>query len=587
MSIPFYERVADIRLGRHAAFDAWLHSLLMDNNIAYRMNPQLIASPEQLGFMVCLAENQVYLPCSDAQFRCLQGKNPEQLRARYAAIWSRTARLVREIAPREGRSLQLRFCSRRFRQAVHLGTVLPSRLTKRMLSSALSTDDPWADPWKMRRQEASRRQRELLESMVMRTALDRLGSGSEDMALGGSLKQAGRRLSELVLVRHLCLALEGSRLAAADPAPETLGVAPLVEMFSRAEKALAPAMSALQRVAEQRGTLLLLCDEEGGAVFDLALARACLRLGMRVIYATKSGFFFMAPTLDDMEDDPSLRDMLDVDGIIRDSQLGKNALLKHLRTHRLLVLDDGTRESLNLHRVSVSFSRAWKEADLVLAKGEAAADILINGSHEYTRDVLCCWRTDAGLRCAFRPHAASAHKFSEQDITEKADAIIADMRAAHRQGHRVMFYSCIIGSIPGQTQTAIRLVRAFVDRLRRTMSHTLIINPAEHFMDGMDGDDLMYMWERVQRSGHIDIWRFQTVEDIEESFALLGEQVPGVWLGKDATYSTGCTKEMRIALDMQMRNREMQIIGPEARMFMRRGEYGVGKYFDATIKGRY
>ena len=111
----------------------------------------------------------------------------------------------------------------------------------------------------------------------------------------------------------------------------------------------------------------------------------------------------------------------------------------------------------------------------------------------------------------------------------------------------------------------------------------LIINPAEHFIEGMDGDDLMYMWERVQRSGFIDVWRFQTVEDIEESFAILGRKVPPQWSGKDSTYSTGCTKEMRIALDVQSKNREMQLIGPEPRLFFRRGEYGVGKYFDASI----
>ena len=59
--------------------------------------------------------------------------------------------------------------------------------------------------------------------------------------------------------------------------------------------------------------------------------------------------------------------------------------------------------------------------------------------------------------------------------------------------------------------------------------------------------------------------------------------MPPQWSGKDSTYSTGCTKEMRIALDVQGKNREMQIIGPEARLFFRRGEYGVGKYFDASI----
>ena len=31
--------VRDIRLGRDVCFDAWLYSMLMDNNLAYRMNP--------------------------------------------------------------------------------------------------------------------------------------------------------------------------------------------------------------------------------------------------------------------------------------------------------------------------------------------------------------------------------------------------------------------------------------------------------------------------------------------------------------------------------------------------------------------
>ncbi len=70
----------------------------------------------------------------------------------------------------------------------------------------------------------------------------------------------------------------------------------------------------------------------------------------------------------------------------------------------------------------------------------------------------------------------------------------------------------------------------------------------------MDADDLMYMWEIVQRSGYIDIWRFQSSEDIAKAFELLERQIPPEWVGKDATYSTGCTKEMKIALDVQRHN---------------------------------
>jgi len=100
----------------------------------------------------------------------------------------------------------------------------------------------------------------------------------------------------------------------------------------------------------------------------------------------------------------------------------------------------------------------------------------------------------------------------------------------------------------------------------------------------MDADDLMYMWEIVQRSGLIDIWRFQSVEDIEKAFELMGEKVPPEWLGKDATYSTGCTMEMKIARDVQKQYPEMQIIGPSWEKFQRRKEYGIGKLYDRVLE---
>jgi hypothetical protein len=60
----------------------------------------------------------------------------------------------------------------------------------------------------------------------------------------------------------------------------------------------------------------------------------------------------------------------------------------------------------------------------------------------------------------------------------------------------------------------------------------------------------------------------------------MGQKVPPEWVGKDATFSTGCTKEMRIAIEVQKKHPEMQIIGPSKEKFMRRGEYGIGKMYD-------
>ena len=99
----------------------------------------------------------------------------------------------------------------------------------------------------------------------------------------------------------------------------------------------------------------------------------------------------------------------------------------------------------------------------------------------------------------------------------------------------------------------------------------------------MDADDLMFMWEIVQRSGFIDIWRFQTNDDIVRAFQIMRKRVPPEWVGKDATFSTGCTKEIRIALDVQKKHPEMQIIGPSEGHFLRRREYGIGKMYDRRL----
>lgn len=571
-------RVCDIRLGRDVRFDAWLYSMLMDNNLAYRMNPDIIASPEQLAFMVQLDDDQVYLPCSDATFAMLRvvGRSP-RLQAQYNRAWRIIMRLIRSmVRDRAERCRILHFCRYRFSQYVAQGTLIPSRLVKRMTDLVLAQSFSLGDPWRERRRASTLRQQEMLELPLIRENLQAM----PDCELPRDMRGARRLLDSLELARFFCLS------AMAKDWQERLPSGPEIRQAMRqAEQAAAPLREYFQD-SHRPSTILFLCDADGGILFDLAMLHSLIRMGHKVICAVKAGFYFFAPTLDDMESDPVLEGWLRGGVVLREPRIGKNDLLRHLREHRMVVIDDGTRERLNLYRVSVTFSRAWKEADVVLCKGWRAADIFLGSSHAFTRDIVCYWRSESGLRIELRPHAPQARKFCEDDIALQADAIIKKMREAHRQGRSVMFYSCVIGSIPGQTGVAISLARTFVDNLRKKMDNILIINPAEHFVEGMDGDDLMFMWERVQRSGLIDVWRFQTVEDIEESFALLGRRVPPAWSGKDATYSTGCTKEMRIALDMQSRNREMQIIGPEPRLFFRRGEYGVGKYFDASISRR-
>ena len=571
------DSVREFHFGESVRFDAWLYSMLMDNNIAYGMNPDIVASQEQMAFMVSLARDQVYLPCSDDTFKLLcQQTAPEELRRQYNRSWRIIMRLVRSFTP-EGQKRRriLQFCRFRFKQYVAQHTLIPSRLVKRMTDLVLAQGNQLDDPWRQLRRISTKRQLEMLDEAPVR---DNLAAVPADALAANSIASVRRMLNYVELSRLLCLSAMSRPWVETPPDAETVRQA-----MDTARETCAHLRHYFEASAVRSGTVLFLCDADGGVVFDLAVANSLIRMGHKVIFAVKSGFFFYSPTLEDMEIDPSIRQMIGGGTVQHEPRMSKNELLRHLREYRLMVIGDGTRERLNLYRVSVTFSRAWKEADLILGKGWRVADVLMGSSHQYTRDVVCYWHDDQGFHIKLRQHAESAHKFSENDIAAQSANIIASMREARMQGRTVMFYSCVIGSIPGETGTAIEIVRAFVDNLRKKMDNILIINPAEHFIEGMDGDDLMYMWEQVQRSGFIDVWRFQTVEDIEESFALLGRKVPPQWSGKDSTFSTGCTKEMRIALDVQAKNREMQIIGPDPQRFFRRGEYGVGKYFDASI----
>lgn len=332
--------------------------------------------------------------------------------------------------------------------------------------------------------------------------------------------------------------------------------------------------------------ILWLANDSGEIVVDLKIIRFLMGWGHKVILVVKDGFYLNKVTMHDVENDPALVEELGSAMLIKDPASSKKELLERLKRDRqLFVVSDGTQERLNFLLASSTFARMFKEADLVISKGREQWRRLFLTPFQFTRDIFNIRLADTGdeVIVSYKPKHPEAVKFSEQDLVEKAQGIIQQMAAARRRGERVIFYSAIIGSIPGQMETAVEILAAFVGHMRRAYRKCFIINPAEHFVPGMDADDLMYMWEMVQRSGLIDIWRFQTVDDIETSFALLEREVPPEWLGKDSTYSTGCTKEMNIAQDVQQAFPEMQIIGPAKERFLRRSEYGIGKLYDRRL----
>ncbi len=571
--------VLGLKFGQDPYLDAWLLHFMTENNLDHQLNPQINASPEQLRFIVALDEKQVFIPCPDEELRQLffAGTNPDLLSI-YNRQWRRLARFVRNNV-RE-RCLWRRIimlCRYKYRMVLASPVMIPARLMKRFLDIFL-TQTSLVDPMQEAKINANAKAQEFISSGLMQEILD----GCVEEVRSCNSVQELRRILDIEEVRRLmCLGTW-----------KDIWLKPLSSLKLNADCVLqssAESRELLDRILGQKRPrelglkILFLPEDSGGLILDLQLIRALLQQGHQVTLALKEGFYFAVPTFWDPEQDQTLASALAGARYVSQSQLSKNQLLQQQRENPFLVISDGTRERLNFYRTSVTFARSWKESDLILAKGLDNYKQLILNSHEFTRDVLCFYRENGHLQLDFKPRNKDVVHYNESQLLAMSEEIIQNMREARSAGKTVMFYSAIVGSIPGQTKKAVKILEAFVHYLRSRLPQTLIINPAEHFQPGLDADDLMYVWEKVQRSGLIDVWRFQTVQDIEKSFELLQEEMPTTWIGKDATFSTGCTKEMRIALEMQKVYPELQIIGPEPEKFFRRREYGIGKFFDATI----
>ena len=574
--LPPLNTISDIRVSSDPVLEAWLYHFLTENNIEYLLNPDIVASPEQLRFMVALENDQIYLPCDDALFFLIYRQQAAELSEEYLKVWRFASGLIQTYDMSEEDANRISsLCRYRFDRYFAERIILPSRMVKRLLKiilTQLGDPDPFREKKRLRNQRAS----DFLSNEEMRVMLE--ACPPLDVARA-SMPSVRRELFLTEMARLLALSTMRAIWE------ESVSVADVRKEFDDQAGARACLGRIFRPGDAERKKILYIPDVSGAFMFDLALVESIVRRGHQVILVLKNAFYFDSPTLWDIENESVLQAALGKAYLTDDDRLSKNALLQLLRENQLVVISDGLAEQLNLNRASVSFARAWKECDFVIAKGRRNMSLLLGSSHQFTRDILCVWRDNAGsFKMELKQRASWVRQFPEQEILRQARNIIARMRQARDDGKTVMFYSAVIGSIPGQTTTALQLVNTFVEHLRERLDNTLIINPAEHFEEGMDGDDLMYMWEHVQRSGLLDVWRFQTVEDIERSFALIGSKVPSVWSGKDSTYSTGCTKEMGIALDVQSRHPELQIIGPSAEKFFRRRDYGVGKYFDSTLK---
>lgn len=578
--------------GKNPEMDAWFTAFFIENHLDYYTYPDHAAPPEQVRFMVYTEEDERYYPCSDYMFEAIMNRKQSVfLQKKYSEVLPRILTLIDEqIEDKKEKEYLKSLIKIKYEHETRDEIMIPSRLEKRLMMIFLNRtliEDPYFSEKNLR----NRRVSQILKSEAFNKAINYVAVS--DLAdPPTTLTEIKELLEHLELKRLLSLSVESS-LWQSDQA-ESFAVDDYLQLFNRqiTGNGVEPLLRFLGILgkdkspeAAQAKKILWVANEAGEVMVDLAVIRYLAKLGHKIIIAFKEGPLFTKINFNDIRKDEILNRELEGALWITEKNLGKNELAKTFRSdNNIIAISDGTRENLNLLLTSTTFARIFKEVDGIISRGHEQKRRFFDTHFQFTQDIYNISENDRGsVLISYKSKHPSVKKFSHEDLEKKARKIIEQMKEAKNKGMTVIFYSAIIGSIPGKIKMAKKILSVFVDNLKKQSAMTLIINPSEYFELGMDADDLMYMWEIAQKSGLIDIWRFQTYDDIVEAFQIMDKKVPPEWVGKDATFSTGCTKEMRTALEVQQKHPEMHIIGPSREKFMRRNEYGIGKMYDQRL----
>ncbi len=562
-------------------FNAWFTAFFLKNHIDPFAYPTKVGAREQIEFMVYPENDERYYPCSDKMFNAIMSRQyPPYLKSQYEQVFHRIMILVDEFIDSKYDTVFLKELIKiKYEDEIHTGLLMPSRLEKRLYKIFLSRTHI-ENPYSSEKMAANNSINKFLKSHIFQKALNQI-EDSLEIIKGLSLFELREKIKKIEFQRLLTL-MAHEHLWTGENTKVT-SLKKIKEMMKTPVKGDGLTfLLSLIRLKKQK--ILWLANEAGEIVVDLMLVKFLAELGHTIILAVKEAPFFTKVCIADVRTDPVLIKELEEANFIHEKTISKNNLVELLKQEKHIhVVSNGTKEDLNLLLVSTTFSRVFKEVDFVISRGMTQKEILIDSHFNFTQNIININFEKNSLIVTYKKRHPGFIKFSHKQLENKANKIIDQMKSAKKQGMTIMFYSGIIGSIPGKIDVAKKIMTTFIEHLKSQSADLFIINPSLYYEPGMDADDLMYMWEIVQKSTYIDIWRFQTSEDIVESFSLMKQKVPPEWTGKDSTYSTGCTKEMKIAQAVQKKNFEMQLIGPSLDKFMRRNEYGVGSMYDQRL----
>ncbi|MDL1967385.1 MAG: hypothetical protein LWW97_02265, partial [Deltaproteobacteria bacterium] len=516
------------RPGKNPEKDAWHTAFFIENHMDYFAYPDHVASPAQVTFMVYTEENERYYPCSDKMFEAIMSKNNSSfLQEKYKEVLQRIMELINSrIEDERDKSFLEALIKIKFLHETQDEIMIPSRVEKRLLKIFLDRtliDDPFFCEKAIRNKRAGK----ALYSKAFKKAITHVDN-TVILNLPATLTELKEFIKHIEIKRLLSLSVENA-LWESDKL-EAYKEEDFHKVFSRQMigNGVKPLLNFLgiESKYNQTKKILWLADESGEIIIDLAIIKYLTKLGHRVIIAFKEGPLYTKVDFFDAHGDGILSKQLEEAFFIKEKNIGKNELVRILRSDKsIIAISDGTRENFNLLLTSKVFSRIFREVDGIISRGHDQKRRIFENHFQFTKDIFNISRgPDGSILISYKPKHPSVIKFSHGDLEKKAKIIIDRMEEAKKNGMTVIFYSGIIGSIPGKIQMAKKIMSVFIDFLRDRFAMTFIINPSEYFEIGMDADDLMYMWEIVQRSGYIDIWRFQSYDDIVNAFQAMDKK---------------------------------------------------------------
>ncbi len=452
--------------GENPEKDAWYTVFFIENHLDHNSYPEQVATPEQVRFMVYTEDDERFYPCSDRMFESIMNRNnPGFIQAKYDAVLERIINVIDEQIEDEDKNNFLKSLIKiKFMHETKDMIMLPSRLEKRLLRIFINhshIQDPYLSEKAFRNKSAATS----MKSDSFNNALNLMDSSH--------LKEPPKTISEirkladyLELKRLFAVSVENSLWTSARSAGYS--EEDFLKIFDRDFTGNgADLLFDLLCIRKNNGSqearkkILWLTDEAGEVMADMAIIKYLVKLGHKIIVVFKEGPLFTKVDFYDALEDEMLADELKGAFFIREKSLGKNELIRIIRSDNdIIAISDGISENINLLLTSTTFARFFKEADFIISRGDDQKRRFFDTHFQFTQDIfnISAGENDS-VNISYKPKHPSVIKFSYADLEKKARAIIDQMADAKKKGMTVIFYSGIIGSVPGKIKMAKKSCR--------------------------------------------------------------------------------------------------------------------------------